>query len=111
MTLMGPASLSTTLLVVKGAASPSRATTLRQRRIHDHSTDGIRVALRVDEARHRRLRLASAHFRKSAQSVLLAALDHYLDSIVPSMLDERCPCIARNDANSAVVTPLPTRTS
>jgi hypothetical protein len=42
---------------------------------------------------------------------MLAALDHYLDSIVPSMLDERCPCIARNDANSAVVTPLPTRTS
>ena len=91
MSLMGPASLSTALLVVKGAASPSRATTLRPHRTRNRGAQGIRVALRVDEARHRRLRLASAHFHKSAQSVMLAALDHYLDRIVPSVLDERCP--------------------
>ena len=104
MRLVGIASLSDALLVAKGAAAPSRQ---RQRR--SAPSDGrLRVALRIDEPRHRRLRIAAAHFHKSVQGVMLAALDHYLDRIVPSVLEESCECLARR-ATTDMVVPIPLR--
>ena len=40
---------------------------------------GVRVSLRLDPHRHRRLKLLSAHNRTSLQETLIAALDAYLD--------------------------------
>jgi hypothetical protein len=98
------ASLTEALLVSKGAAAPSRPAPWPQRRAL--RMDGrLRVALRLDEPRHRRLRLAAAQFHKTAQAVMLAALDHYLDRIVPSVLEERCECLGRR-ANADTVVPL-----
>lgn len=102
MRLTAVASLTDALLVVKGAAAPSRPVPQAQRQ-SARSEGVLRVALRLDEPRHRRLRLTAAHFRKSAQAVVLAALDHYLDRIVPSVLDERCACLGRRAATDTVV--------
>ena len=102
MRLAGVASLTDALLVVKGAAAPSRPAPQPPRR-STPSVGYLRVGVRLDEPRHRRLRLTAAHFRKSAQAVMLAALDHYLDRIVPSVLDKRCECLGRRAAAATVV--------
>jgi hypothetical protein len=86
------ASLSDALLVAKGTAAPSCAPNHKQRRGRLDDIR-VRVALRLDEPRHRRLRLAAAHMHKSAQAVMLAALDHYLERIVANALAEPCPCL------------------
>ncbi|HUK60266.1 MAG TPA: hypothetical protein VLV50_13630 [Stellaceae bacterium] len=100
------ASLSDALLVVKGSAGPS--TPKRKTRRGPLEDSRVRVALRIDEPRHHRLRLAAAHMHKSAQSVLLAALDHYLDRIVPNALDEPCACLDQRGKPRSNVTPLRT---
>ena len=107
MSLPGAASLTGTLLVVKGAAAPSRPAAVPPKR-HPQRSDGLlRVPVRLDQARHRRLRLAAAHFHKSAQAVMLSALDHYLDRIVPSALDEHCQCICGHKGSDKVVPLVP----
>ena len=110
----GAASLSDALLVAKGHAAPSRPVTqLPLRRRTQQREDGrLRVPLRLDEARHRKLRIAAAQFRKSAQAVMMAALDHYLDRIVPSVLDEPCACLCAKgkSACDGTVVPLVPRT-
>jgi hypothetical protein len=50
------------------------------------------MTLRLDEARHLRLRLVSAHLRRSCQSVLTEALDAYFDSH-RSLTAKPCPCL------------------
>lgn len=49
-----------------------------------------RVSLRLDDARHRRLRLAAIHLDASLQQILTHALDQYLAQVA---LD--CPCMGR----------------
>ncbi len=76
------ASLTDALLVVKGTAAPGASQPQRSRRIR--TTDGrASVALRLDEGRRRRLKIAAAYLRKSTQAMLLAALDHYFERVVP----------------------------
>jgi hypothetical protein len=107
MTPSDVASLSDALLVVKGAARPSTPKRkVRRGRLEDDVR--VRVALRLDEPRHHRLRLAAAHMRKSAQAVLLTALDHYLERIVPNALDEPCACLEHAGRSRNNVTPLRT---
>jgi hypothetical protein len=104
MRFAGVASLTDALLVAKGAAAPSRPAPQPPQRRRARSDDGrLRVGLRLDEPRHRRLRLAAAHFHKTTQAVMLAALDHYLDRIVPITLDQRCECLGRGAAVENVV--------
>jgi hypothetical protein len=108
MSAYDPAALTDALLVVKGTASPSRPTPPRTiRRARDEAR--MRVAIRLEETHHRRLRLAAAHMHKSVQAVLQLALDHYLERIVPNVVDHRCLCLARRAAPDAV-TPVPLRT-
>jgi hypothetical protein len=95
MNQFAAASLGEALLVVKGAAAPSRGVSPRVRRAGREEDGRARVTMRLEEARHRRLRLAAAHLHKSAQAVLLAALDHYLERILPGVLHEPCPCLDR----------------
>jgi hypothetical protein len=109
MRLSGSAALTDALLVAKGNATPSRVLPLRaQRRVANDDTR-LRVALRLDAPRHQRLRIAAAHFRKSAQAVMMEALDHYLDRIVPSTLDGACACLCGNapTRDKTVVTLVP----
>jgi hypothetical protein len=61
--------------------------------------DRARVTLRLDEARHFRLKLASAHMQQSLQEILNAALDHYLDQVGPEILRDGCVCIGVDAAN------------
>ncbi|MFT5540351.1 MAG: hypothetical protein ACI82H_001881 [Alphaproteobacteria bacterium] len=69
------------------------------------STDNIspegraRVTLRLNEARHFRLKLAGAHMQQSLQEILTAALDHYLDQVGPEILREGCVCIGADAEN------------
>jgi hypothetical protein len=106
------ASLTDALLVPKGDAAPSRGAMAwtsgetAARPAGDHR----RISFRIDELRHRRLKLASVHLRVSAQSLVLAAVEHYLDRIVPSLLGSHCPCVAPDEAQvgSAAIVPLRT---
>lgn len=106
MSLLDSAPLTEMLLVSKGGAAPSRYGSahpidvdpvLPSRRVDVRT----RVSLRLDDRRHRRLRLAAAHLRQSAQAVLLAALDHYLDHVVPAAIEGGCRCLEAGAAPPA----------
>jgi hypothetical protein len=56
------------------------------------------VSLPLDPARHRRLRLAAAHLDQTEDALMLAALDHFLDRVVPTLLDGRCACLEEGRA-------------
>jgi len=51
------------------------------------------LSLRLDPARHRRLRLAAAHLDRTEEALMLAALDHYLGNVVSPLLEGRCACL------------------
>jgi hypothetical protein len=122
------ASLSAALLARKGSAAPAGFTPLaitggkrglprasallRQAALspppQDHwakigdtgtSEDRARVTLWLNEARHFRLKLASAHMQQSLQEILTTALDHYLDQVGPEILREGCICLATGAEN------------
>ena len=57
-----------------------------------------RLTLRVDETQRLRLRLASAHLGKSRQVILIEALDHYFNRVLPAFLQDPCPCIQGGSA-------------
>lgn len=103
------AALTGSLLVVKGAASPSRAVandgggaTIRSMRAHTvrpphtQRKDGhSHLSLRMNSVRHLRLRLAAAHLGYSGNALVIAALDHYLDHVLPSLLEGNCGCLEK----------------
>jgi predicted DNA-binding protein len=110
------ASLHTGLLASKGAAQPSRGVAhplierlantapakvtptvapqiINAPTVASTVAAGGRLSVRVDEKLQLRLRLASAHVGKNRQTILLEAIDHYLDKVLPTYLHDRCPCI------------------
>jgi len=103
MSLADAASLSDGLLVVKGAATPPRP---RRPRPPD---DRPRVAFRLDEDRRKRLKLASVHLRKTTQAMLLAALDHYFERVVPNLVSEGCTCLGISGTGGTTCVTLPLR--
>jgi hypothetical protein len=52
-----------------------------------------RLTLRVDADKYLRLRLVSAHRRRSLQHVLTEALDYYLEDIAPKVSEGKCACL------------------
>ncbi len=100
---MKAASLTPSLLVAKGAASPSgerqgadgkvQFLPKRPRERSDGDEDITRVSLRLPTARHLRLRLAAAHLGRSNQALMLAAIDHYIDNVLPLLMAGRCACL------------------
>lgn len=119
MTSLKPASLSGALLVAKGGASPAlfrpviangglspgQATGTADSEDGPHramdplppgdSPPRRRISLRLDPARHLRLKLVAAHLRQSAQEILTAALDDYLDKAgAAAPVAKRCVCLA-----------------
>jgi hypothetical protein len=117
------ASLTSALLVRKGAAVPagyvslaaavrgvrapeandSAVTTLaeagkaggtRARRRRQSAADPrARISLRLDDERHLKLKLTAAHLHKKLQDVVIAALDGYLDQVGPAVMNGNCACL------------------
>jgi predicted DNA-binding protein len=114
------ASLHTGLLAAKGSAQPSRGVnhplierlatasaaptapgpTMLNAPRAPTSAAPHRLSVRVDDRMQLRLRLASAHLGRNRQIILLEALDHYLNQVMPTYLHERCPCIEGGDGES-----------
>jgi predicted DNA-binding protein len=66
----------------------------RRERSGGGGEDGMtRLSLRMPTARHLRLRLAAAHLGRSNQGLILAAVDHYLDTVLPLLMAGRCACV------------------
>ena len=61
--------------------------------------DGLtRVSLRINTARHLRLRLAAAQLGLSNHGIMVAAIDHYLDNVLPTLMAGRCACLEEGRA-------------
>jgi hypothetical protein len=108
---MKRAALTAGLLVAKGGASPSGESHApeggtvaflpkdRQARSGGGGEDGMtRVSLRMPTARHLRLRLAAAHLGRSNHALMLAAIDHYIDTVLPLVVSGRCACLEQGRA-------------
>ncbi|MGH6954648.1 MAG: hypothetical protein ACREGL_10720, partial [Alphaproteobacteria bacterium] len=54
----------------------------------------VKLSLRLDPGRHRRLKLLAAHRGVSAQSILKKALDRYFDHLAPTVLATGCHCFS-----------------
>lgn len=108
---MTVATLSGRLLARKGAARPSSTTprhgataqpkpapspTLETVQPPPSGGERARISIRLDPARHRRLRLAAAHLDCSLQDLMIAAMDGYLAN-----LRLGCPCL-ENGAEACV---------
>jgi len=106
------ASLTAALLVAKGDATPSGRKSERGGTIEflpkvkrsgprrgGGGDDGMtHVSLRMPTARHLRLRLAAAHLGRSNQALMRAAIDHYIDTVLPPLLAGRCACVEQGRA-------------
>lgn len=106
---MKAAPLTAALLVAKGGAAPSarrrgatRSGTLeflpKPERTPPGESGTTRVSLRIPTARHLRLRLAAAHLGRSNQALMLAAIDHYIDNVLPLLIAGRCACLEQGRA-------------
>jgi hypothetical protein len=116
------ASLTSALLVRKGAAVPAGyatlAATVRGLRVAEtSSSEGAplapgaavaagprrrrpsapdprtRISLRLDDERHLKLKLTAAHLHKKLQDIVIAALDGYLDQVGPAVMSGHCVCL------------------
>jgi hypothetical protein len=100
---MRAASLTASLLVAKGGAAPSTARPAPGSNVEilpqpehergDLADGSVRVTLRMSLARHLRLRLAAAHLGRSNQALMLAAIDHYIDNLLPLLMAGHCACL------------------
>ena len=62
----------------------------------DHSEPSVKVALKLTEAQHFRMRVAAAQLQVSRQSLMSAALDHYLSTVCAAGLPE-CKCLGSGE--------------
>jgi hypothetical protein len=56
----------------------------------------VKLSLRLDGDRHRRLRIAALHLGRSGQQILVEALDAYLERSAEAILGGQCACLRRN---------------
>jgi hypothetical protein len=99
------ATLTSTLLFRKGNATPGgflvshspspagSTVEVAPRRPSRDPNAPVRVSLKLDRPRQQHLRLAAAKLGISNQELLLAALDHYLRSEVPTQIADACCCL------------------
>ncbi|MEO0410931.1 MAG: hypothetical protein AAF221_03700 [Pseudomonadota bacterium] len=79
------------------SAPVTRSEPTAEARVDAPTVEGAKKAaftFRMDEKRHFRLRLLSAHQNRSAQKIMEAALDAYLDTHAPQTSGMACPCFA-----------------
>ena len=55
----------------------------------------VNLSFRLDKDRHHRLKVAAAHANRSAQDILMSALDDYLDQMAGAYMDGSCNCLAK----------------
>ena len=100
------ASLTSALLVAKAPSAPT-ATSLGAKIEFLHKSryprvagdqSVTRVSLRMNKARHASLKAAAAHLGKSNNALLLEAIDHYIDNVVPLLMVDPKPAIAPDRA-------------
>lgn len=77
---------------IRGKTSSGRNKTPKR----DH-LGRVRLSLRLDPQRHRRLKLLSTHTRRSIQDTLIAALDFYLADQGRSVMEGACTCLTDVD--------------
>ncbi len=54
----------------------------------------IKLTLRLDPCRHRKLKLLAAQLGDSVQEILCAALDGYMRQVAADLFGKRCVCLA-----------------
>ncbi len=104
--MMRAASLTGSLLTKPSPAAPVpesiAAPTIKPlppRPTPARGNDGLtRVSLRINAARHLRLRLAAAHLGLSNHGMMVAAIDHYLDNVLPMLMAGHCACVEQGRA-------------
>jgi hypothetical protein len=74
-------------------APPSREPQAAWRVSSGDKSGSVKVSLRLDVDRHRRLRRAVLQQGSSGQKVLLAALDAYLDALGTPVMDDTIACL------------------
>jgi hypothetical protein len=113
----GAASLTSALLVRKGAAIPAgyaalsaaaragrtvrpvdataagAAASPKRRRNERLPDPRMRISLRLDPDHYLRLKLSAAHLHRNLQAVLIAALDSYLERMGPTVKNGNCACL------------------
>lgn len=62
----------------------------------DPSGKRVAMTLRLDQPRHLRLRVLSAHINRSSQEILTEALDSYLDQFAHMSEMQQCECLRRS---------------
>ena len=62
--------------------------------VRDKGAPVAKLTLRLDRERHLRLKLTSAHARRSVQDILTMALDEYLEKVVPEAFNGGCACLS-----------------
>jgi predicted DNA-binding protein len=93
---MKVASLTSSLLVVKGNEAPeAMSRSANNQFLHKaarprlRGEDGVaRVTLRMSAARHLRLKRAAAYLGQSNHALLLEAIDRYIDEVLPTLTAE-----------------------
>ena len=65
------------------------------------SSKRVAMTLRLDPARHLRLRVLSAHVNRSSQDILTEALDSYLDRFAHMPEMRQCDCLRRETEEKA----------
>jgi len=64
----------------------------------------VRQTVRLDRNRHHRLHVAAAQLGSSASRLMIAALDHYLATVVPARVRSDCHCLQPVAADSGAPT-------
>jgi hypothetical protein len=114
MSIKGPASLTSSLIVTKGNAAPAGLLAMNRKRNssrpvigpkatkphlpHDDNTppspaQRSRLTLRLDPDRHLKIKLAAAHLNLSLQEMMIDALDSYLADVRPINIGGVCNCL------------------
>ncbi len=85
----------------KAKAQPKRWATARGAANGTNHPERVKLSLRLDGDRHLRLKLLSAHLRKSSQEILVSALDSYLANSSQEVERRHCACLCAKDEVSA----------
>jgi len=66
-----------------------------------HVQGPVRHSIMLDRERHLRLKLASVKLNTSGRELILAAIDHYFNTVVPARLGHACPCLVTDPTTEA----------
>ena len=107
---MGPARLGASLLARKGLARPAQRRPLTLSPLQaggaeippdvsggETTAARLKFTLRLDGARHLKLRLAAAPSGRSMQVIALEAIDKYVRDLSREIRPGECPCLQGSD--------------